>query len=208
MATPSTQDKADWMPLTAVILAGGESRRMGRDKALVEFEGKAMWRRQLRLLQALEPIEILVSGPRRAEFPATLRSIEDAGPSRGPLAGLATALQAAKAGLVLVVAIDLPLMTTEFLESLRVQSRPGRGVVPFVIEAESGKKFYEPLAAIYPRECLATAERHLAGTDWSMQSFVRDAVTSGLLVGSEIPPMARPMFRNMNEPGDARQRAG
>ncbi len=191
------------MPLTAVILAGGESRRMGRDKALVEFEGEAMWRRQLRLLQALEPVAILVSGPRRAEFSATLRSIEDVGPSRGPLSGLVTALRAAQTAHVLVVAIDLPLMTADFLESLRVQSRPGRGVVPFVIEAESGKKFYEPLAALYPRECLPIAERQLAGSDWSMQSFVRDAVTAGLLVGSQIPPKARPMFRNMNAPGDA-----
>ena len=191
------------MPLTAVILAGGESRRMGRDKALVEFEGEAMWRRQLRMLQALEPVEIFVSGPRRAEFSATLRSIEDTGPSRGPLRGLVTALRAAQTAHVLVVAIDLPLMTAEFLESLRVQSRPGLGVVPFVVEMESGKTFYEPLAAIYPRECLATAERHLAGSDWSMQSFVRDGVAAGFLVGSEIPPTARPMFRNMNAPGDA-----
>ena len=190
------------MPLTAVILAGGESRRMGRDKALVEFEGEEMWRRQLRLLQALEPIEILVSGPRRAEFPATLRSLEDAGPSRGPLAGLVTVLRAAQGVHVLVVAIDLPLMKAEVLEGLRRLAGPGRGVVPFVVDAEKRKKFYEPLAAIYPRECLPTAERQLAGSDWSMQSFVRHAAESGLLVELEIAPVARWMFRNLNAPGD------
>lgn len=191
------------MPLTAVILAGGASRRMGRDKALVEFEGEAMWRRQQRLLQALEPAEIFLSGPRRPEFPASLRSIEDAGPSRGPLSGLAEALRAAKTGHVLVVAIDLPLMTSDFLAGLHGKIGQGRGVVPFLIDAESGRKFYEPLAAIYPRECLNLAERQLAGQNWSMQSFVREIVANGLLLELEIPVAARPMFRNVNQPGDA-----
>ncbi len=191
------------MPLTAVILAGGASRRMGRDKALVEFGGEAMWRRQLHLVEALEPIEIFVSGPRRADFPASLRSIDDVGPSRGPLSGLTAALQAAKTGHVLVVAIDLPLMTAEFLNELRGKIGPGRGVVPFLVDAKMGKKFYEPLAAIYPRECRPVAERQLAGSDWSMQSFVREAVVAGILNEVEIPPSDRAMFRNVNEPGEA-----
>ena len=43
----------------------------------------------------------------------------------------------------------------------------GRGVVPFLLERETREKFYEPLAAIYPRECLPLVERHLASADWS-----------------------------------------
>lgn len=190
------------MPLTAVILAGGASRRMGRDKALMEFEGEAMWQRQQRLLLALDPAEIFVSGPRRAEFPANLRTIEDAGPSRGPLSGLTTVLRVAQVEHVLVVAIDLPLMTSDFLEKLRRTIGPGRGAVPFLIDAETGRKFYEPLAAIYPRECRSIGERHLAGSDWSMQSFVREAVTNGLLLEFEIPAADLAIFQNVNEPGE------
>jgi molybdenum cofactor guanylyltransferase len=191
------------LPLTAVLLAGGWSRRMGSDKALVELEGAPLWRRQLALLELMKPAELIVSGPRRPGFPAALRNLEDEGTSRGPLSGLATVLRSAASPHVLVLAIDMPLMTTAFLELLRERITAGRGVVPFHLEGVTREKFYEPLAAIYPRVGVDLAERHLAETDWSMQSFVRAGVSAGLLAEFEIPAEARKCFCNANRPGEA-----
>ena len=188
----------------AIILAGGKSARMGQDKALLEFEGEPMWRRQIGLFRSLSPREIFVSGPRRASFPSTLRHIEDMRPARGPLSGLAAALRVARCRMVLVVAVDLPRMSPGFLAALRERVRAGCGVVPFTTEGPEQKKFYEPLAAIYSRACLPIAERHLAGKDWSMQKFIRAAVAAGLLLEFRIPRGARRLFLNANTPEAAR----
>ncbi len=199
MTTPLASK--DPLPLTAVLLAGGQSRRMGSDKAQLEFEGQPLWRRQIALLESMQPAEIFVSGPRRPGFPDALRNVEDAGTNQGPLAGLATALRAAASPHVLVLAIDMPLMTGAFLAELRGRARPGRGVVPFLLERETREKFYEPLAAIYPRECVELVDRHLASADWSMQTLVRAGVSAGLLAEFEIPAGTRKCFANANTPG-------
>jgi len=188
------------LPLTAVLLAGGQSRRMGTDKALLEMGGQPLWRRQVALLESLTPAEIIVSGPRRPGFPEALRNVEDSGAGGGPLAGLSSALRSATSAHVLVLAIDMPLMTTAFLTTLRERIAIGRGVVPFLFERETREKFYEPLAAIYPRECSLLVERHLASADWSMQTLVRAGVSAGLLSEYEIPVSERRCFTNANAP--------
>jgi molybdopterin-guanine dinucleotide biosynthesis protein A len=199
------RDPQNQLPLTAVLLAGGQSRRMGTDKAMVEIDGVPLWSHQVRLLASLEPVEIVVSGPRRSGFPAALRNLEDEGPSRGPLTGLATTLRVAPAPDVIVLAIDLPEISTEFLTSLRARASRGRGVVPCLSEPVTRDKFYEPLVAIYPVECLPLVVRQLAGTDWSMQNFVRAGITAGLLTEYEISAETRRQFRNLNSPGDRDQ---
>ena len=190
------------IPLTPVLLAGGKSPRMGRDKALLEFDGEPLWRRQVRLLESLHPSELLVSGPRREEFPVAVRHVADAGESRGPLSGIVSALEASAQPHVLVLAIDLPQMTAAFLHELVGRVLPGRGVVPFSDDARAARRFYEPLAAVYPRSCLELAIRQLAGTDYSMQRFVRAAVAAGTIVEFRIPPEALPLFQNFNTPED------
>jgi molybdopterin-guanine dinucleotide biosynthesis protein A len=178
---------------------------MGTDKAMVEIDGVPLWNRQIELLASLKPVEVVVSGPRRPGFPGTLRNLEDEGPSRGPLTGLATALRSARAPDVMVLAIDLPDMSADFLTLLCTRASRGRGVVPFLSEPATRDRFYEPLAAIYPVECLPLVVRQLAGTDWSMQNFVRAGISAGLLTEFEISAEARGQFRNLNTPGDRNQ---
>jgi molybdopterin-guanine dinucleotide biosynthesis protein A len=64
------------LPFAAALLAGGKSRRMGRDKALlpVEWEGASvpLWERQLSILKALAPAELVISGPHRKGYPTSV----------------------------------------------------------------------------------------------------------------------------------------
>src|SRR4029077_6356309 len=79
--------------ITAVLLAGGESRRMGKDKATMMFRGKPLWQIQLDLLRKLGPAEILISARSDPPWrPKELVFVADDAPSRGPLSGLAAAL--------------------------------------------------------------------------------------------------------------------
>ena len=180
------------MRCSAVLLAGGKSTRMGRDKALLEIEGEPLWQRQLATLRQLSPVQLLVSGPPRPGAEA----VADRFAGAGPLAGLEAALQKAVAPLLVVLAIDLPHITPAFLRSLLDLCREDRGAVP------CGPKFYEPLAAVYPTTLRETAEEALRAGNFSLQQFVAGAVRARQLVRREILPTESHLFTNLNSPAD------
>ncbi|HEY5650688.1 MAG TPA: NTP transferase domain-containing protein, partial [Acidimicrobiia bacterium] len=115
--------------LVGVILAGGASRRMGEDKALVEVAGRPMLAWVATALEASTD-RILVAGPERAGW-SDLTFVNDAGaPHRGPLAGVAAAMPHVDQGdLVVVVGVDQPWVRTETLRSI-VAKFVERPVVP------------------------------------------------------------------------------
>ena len=81
------------MTISAVLLAGGKSRRMGQDKAKLIFRGQPLWQIQLDLLRKLEPEEIFVSARTDPAWrPLGVQFVSDEAPSRGPLSGLSATL--------------------------------------------------------------------------------------------------------------------
>ena len=185
------------MNISAVLLAGGESRRMGRDKATVRFRGKPLWRIQLKLLRKLEPTEIFVSSRTDPVWrPADVPFIADDSPSRGPISGLAASLAQTRAKHLLALAIDMPFVTEEYLTFLCTQIEPGHGVIPKIEDR------FEPLAAIYPHEALANFQSALSGTDFSMQSVADRLATEGKLRVTPVTLPERRLFLNLNEPSD------
>src|SRR6267143_1712996 len=164
------------MNISAVLLAGGESQRMGKDKATVLFRGKLLWELQLDLLRKLEPEEILVSA--RTDPPwrrDDVQLVTDDPPSRGPLSGLAASLAQMRSAHLLALAIDMPFMSETYLRYLCDQIEAGIGVVPTFDNRA------EPLAAIYPREAEIDVREALAGDDFSLQTLVRRLVAAGKL---------------------------
>ena len=156
------------MNFSAVLLAGGESRRMGRDKATLLFRGKPLWEHQVRLLRELRPTEIFVSARTDPPWlPNDCEFVPDMPPSRGPLSGLAAALARMNGKHLLALAIDMPFMNADYLWSLCKLTSPGRGVVPVI----GGRA--EPLAAIYPVEITVDLETALAGKDFSLQALIK-----------------------------------
>ena len=188
-------------PFAAVLLAGGRSRRMGCDKALLPLaDGQLLWQRQLAVLEALRPAELFISGPERMGFPASVTRLDDETPDLGPLGGITIVLRAMHAPQLTVLAIDLPMMTTDFLRGLLADDQRaslGQGIVP---QMDDG--FFEPLAAVYPRSALAVAEEHLQGTDHSMQTFVRCLIKRGLAIARPIADTEYDLFTNWNQPDD------
>lgn len=183
-------------PFTAVLLAGGKSTRMGRDKAGVLLDGQPLWRHQLATLRAVQPAELFISG--KADGPyagAGVEILADHSPGLGPLAGLEAAFRRASHPLVLVLAIDLPAMTPGFLASL-IQTATTTGCVPRSAE------WFEPLAAVYPRTCLPLVVACLLDADRSMQRFVRLAAAAGLVESRALLPGDLALFKNVNLPGD------
>jgi molybdopterin-guanine dinucleotide biosynthesis protein A len=142
--------------------------------------------------------ELFVSGHSDGPYSAAgLTIVADENAGSGPLGGIVAALRVARFECLVVLAIDLPKMTSEFLVSL-VESamEADRGIVP--VHASG----FEPMAAVYTRACLRVAEEHLAMADLSMRSFIEDASQRGLLLTQPVAREERALFVNLNTPDD------
>jgi len=185
------------MTLTAVLLAGGESRRMGRDKATIDVRGQPLWQRQLELLRGLRPEKIFVSaGTELSWLPSDTELLVDEPPSRGPLSGLTRALERMPTSHLAVLAVDMPFMTGEQMRVLWALATIGCGVVPMIDDRA------EPLAAIYPREAGGDFSAALAGNDFSIQKLVRELAAVEKVRLFPVSPKDEHLYRSVNEPGD------
>lgn len=170
---------------------------MGRDKALIEIDGIPLWQRQIRVLAELEPAEIFIAGPPRdTDATAAYTFLEDATPAAGPLSGLAAALCRCVTTRLLALAVDLPNMTVGYLRQLLAQSRDHAGVVPI-----RGIR-YEPLAAVYPKSCLAWVQAMLRQPRCSLQNLCAVGKAEGWLLEKTVAPEDDYLFTNMNTPED------
>jgi molybdopterin-guanine dinucleotide biosynthesis protein A len=182
------------MNLSAVLLAGGQSRRMGRDKAFLEIDGGPLWRRQLAKLELVSD-EVFVSVHDASSLPESgARRVFDPPGACGPLAGLAAALHGASRSHLLVLAVDMPAMTPGYLRSLAARMAPGCGVVPVA------DGYFQGTAAIYPREILPLAEDVLKGGDLSFQNLIRRAITAQMMEAVPVADAELPLFVNWNTP--------
>ena len=167
---------------------------MGRDKAFIEVDGVPLWRQQLRVLEQLAPAEIFLAGPPRDEWqdaPCTI--IPDAQEDSGTLSGIVAALRRSSTPLLLALAVDLPNMTSDYLQRLLALSEPDRGVVPRT-------ERFEPLVAIYPARSRDLAERLLAARSYSLQQFAARCISEGMTIEHHVSAADAALFLNMNTP--------
>lgn len=183
------------LALAAAVLAGGRSTRMGRDKALLRA-GAVRWvDRQLNLLRALSPDELLLSVRAGVDYGcAGVRLVHDAQAEAGPLAGIEAVLAATTAPLVMIVGVDLPRLEVPLLRHLCELAEPGCGAVAW---ADRG---WEPLVGVYPREALASARERLRARQLALRDWVKSLEETGMVRRAEVPPALRPQLRNVNTP--------
>lgn len=160
--------------LSVIIQAGGQSSRMGEDKALKPFLGKPLIQR---VTDRLSPIadELLVTTDRPADYAfLNQRLIADLKPGRGALGGLYTAIASASHPFVAVVACDMPFASKSFFESAhRLIVQKEADVV--IAKTEAG---YEPLHALYRREaCLPAIEAAIEADQWKVVSWLPNVNT-------------------------------
>lgn len=144
------------MELSAFVLAGGRSSRMGADKTLLEFRGRTLLERTLELARELAGSVCIVGS--REKYGAFGDVIEDVYPAQGPLAGIHAALRASATDQNLVLAVDMPLLRADFLRHLAREATRSGGIVT-VPRTQDGR--LHPLCAIYLRGFAETAESAL-----------------------------------------------
>jgi molybdopterin-guanine dinucleotide biosynthesis protein A len=184
-------------PLTCVILAGGQSTRMGQEKAFLDILGRPMIEWTLQALAGLgDEMLIVTNTPARYAY-LGCRTVTDRYPGQGALGGLYTGLAEMSHEYALVVACDMPFLNRELLSYQVRLATCCDAVVPRI------GRFSEPLHAVYSRRCVEPIGAALAA---GQQRFfdVFQAIRVRYVEEAELDRYdpGRRSFMNVNTPAD------
>ena len=198
------------LPLGTIILAGGQSRRMGTNKALLRLvpDGPTILEQVVAVLRPFGPCLLVTNTPEQYAF-LGLPMVGDAWPGAGALGGLASGLAAATVPYNFVVACDMPTLQPEMLHYLAAQPRDYDVLVPRWIEPGASKPQLETLHAIYSQACLPAIQAHIAADDLRLVSFfpdVRVRYVDEPALRAVDPTLQS--FRNLNTPDELAQAQG
>jgi molybdopterin-guanine dinucleotide biosynthesis protein A len=180
--------------MLGVVLAGGASRRMGRDKALVEVEGEPLWKRQVAVLRGGGAGRVVLVRRRDQEIIDYTDCRYDEYTDSGPLAGIHAALGVGGHPHVAVLAVDMPGIDAAWFEWL------GRSCLPGVGAVAGHAQLLEPLAAIYPIGALPEVVARLGRGDLSVQGLARGLAAAGLMSVLSLPPAYADRVASLNAP--------
>jgi molybdopterin-guanine dinucleotide biosynthesis protein A len=185
--------------MTGIVLAGGASRRMGRDKAFLQLDGTPLIQVVVeRLAQVCEEV-LVVAGEPHAYAGLGARPVEDRFRGVGVLGGIHAGLDAAAHPLALIVGCDMPFLSPRLLRAF------GAWAVGYDVAVYRHQGYVEPLHGAYRRTCLPAVEAAIRAGRRRIISFfpqVRVRYVTPEAV-TAIDPQAR-SFRNVNTPEEWR----
>lgn len=187
MPSISSEDKRAF---SIIVLAGGCSRRLGRDKALLDWHGRPLLAHLVAQLQELSDDIVVITGPEpryRDWLDVPIFADEIAG--MGPLGGLYTGIKHARHEYGLVVACDMPLVSRAVIELLR--SELEESLWALVPEVEGHRV---PTLAIYHKNCISMIELLLAQGRTSVQGLLEAVPTK--IVSEDRLRQADPSLRS------------
>lgn len=186
---------------SAAVLTGGESRRMGTDKALLNLCGMTVLERITGVLRQVSD-DVLVVGARPEYRAAGVPVVADDVPGMGPLGGIATALRHAKHGQVFITACDMPLLDADVIEAMAAELDSRDALVLSRTRGEQ-RAAIEPMHAFYSRTVLEIIEQQLDGGHLRLEDALnrmgRRVLPESWLLAHD--PLQDSLF-NMNRPED------
>ncbi|MFQ5641204.1 MAG: molybdenum cofactor guanylyltransferase [bacterium] len=172
------------------ILAGGQSRRMGRNKALLKKDGQTLIERVISALPAKrEDIKIVACASHDYDF-LSIPVIPDRIPGLGPIGGIHAGLTDSGYQANFFVACDLPFISCELIEKI-LKNYAGQDV--FGVRSNRGR---EPLCTVYSKRCLPAIESQIQTEDYSLHNLFELLDAEFMLV--EDPKL----FTNLNTQQD------
>ncbi|MBZ5687108.1 MAG: molybdenum cofactor guanylyltransferase [Acidobacteriia bacterium] len=186
--------------VSAFILAGGKSTRMGTDKAFVLLEGRTLLARMLDLARQLTSNVHIIGDP--TKFAPFAPTIEDIFPGCGPLGGIHAALRSSPTDLNAILAVDVPFVSRALLDYFI--SRAKRCTANVILARAAGG--FQPLCAIYRRPFADAAEDALRAGHYKIDALFAPTTTQVIeeaeLEASGFSPR---IFRNLNTPEELAQ---
>ncbi len=179
--------------VTALVLAGGQSRRFGSDKAHALIDGRPMAMRVFDMLNACFSTVLISTGHADRTFDIPAKHIADCIPDAGPLGGIHAGLneiQSTDAMQLFVAAVDLPFITTEAVQQLLQAADDTTDVVMGTDGMQP-----QPLFGCYHRKLLNPLHRFLANDDRAVRNFLKQLRTRTVLLPGDV-------LKNINHPAD------
>lgn len=186
--------------VTGVLLAGGESRRMGRDKAGIELDGVTTAKRTIDAFRPLFADIFAVSKTTGRFADLGCREVADIFEEMGAMVGVLTALKEAKTDYIFVAACDMPFIDRDVVELIVSKGAGFQAALPLI----SGKG--DPLHALYSRDCFGEMLAFMEKEGKSLNRFIEGLPDDQVRYVSEdeireVDPEALSLF-NMNTPED------
>lgn len=184
--------------ITGVILAGGKNTRMGANKAFLEIDGIRLIDKTINIYREIFPeIIIVTNDPLSYVAFADAAIVTDIYKDKGPLGGIYTGLFYSKTPDAFVSACDMPYLSKDFISYLINQAGKHDVIVPELTEG------YQPLHAVYSRNCLPSIRRLILMDKLKITGFYRDMRVL-TISEKEIKPFNPDgrLFRNLNTPED------
>ena len=208
-ATMLQSQSSSFIPLSAIVLAGGQSSRMGQDKALVEIEGKPLLQRVCEIAQACADSIYIVSphNKRYQHLPIDQVKFIQEEPlpidvmPHGPLVGFAQGLSFVQTDWVLLLACDLPNLQVEVLQQW-IRELPQTPSEVVAVLPKNPQGWWEPLCGFYHRRCLVDLEAFMQTGGRSFQRWLSHQTVQ------ELPLLNPQMLFNCNTPEDLKQAGG
>lgn len=182
--------------MTGIILAGGQSTRMGTEKGLVMFRGKPLIRYALDVLTPL-CTEILISSPAEAYHHFGHEVIPDDISGIGPMGGLFTCLKRSKNKLNLVLSCDMPFVTAEIFQRLIEKRGASLVCVPW-----HGQEHYEPLCGIYHKDLVPYLYSRIQQNIYKLPDLFKEISFKPVHADELCPDPGRHCFVSINKPED------
>ena len=181
--------------ITGVILAGGESKRMGSDKGLVVYKKIPLIEYSIKLLESFCN-EIIISTNEPSHYRQYgFQIVDDEYKNSGPMGGIHASLKKSVNYLNLILACDMPHITRQVIDALISHSTKDRITVPTL----RGRR--EPLCGLYPRVTYFQLEHWLVAGRFKMQDFLQHAGTNYVSMDGFMDEPEN-IFKNMNLPAD------
>ncbi len=176
---------------SAIVLAGGLSSRMGKDKALLPFRGTTLLEWQLQKLRRLGIEDIMLSG--RSQEICGVRCVLDVFPRCGPLGGIHACLKEAQCPNCLVISVDVPLVPSRALFDLLETHRRSQAKITILTHNEK----WEPLIGIYQSSLWHDIEPILRSGNTAVHRLLQTAGYEALTFAGDSS-----VFCNCNTPQD------
>tara|TARA_R110001583_G_scaffold21469_5_gene81592 strand:- start:14558 stop:15133 length:576 start_codon:yes stop_codon:yes gene_type:complete len=181
--------------IVGIVLSGGKSRRMGQEKGLVKYKGKALIEYAI---ETLKPLcnELVISTANDSYAYLGLPMIADEIPDCGPIGGISTCMKAVNADVYLVVSCDVPNVPTELFSDLLAQVN-GNAVVP-IDEAERK----QPLSACYTSSSSIFFHEALESRELKMMNLLKKIEPLYFKPSPNLEYYKSNLFSNLNSMGD------
>ncbi|MTI33485.1 molybdenum cofactor guanylyltransferase [Xanthovirga aplysinae] len=187
------EGKTNDRELTGIILAGGRSSRMGKDKALLSLNGKLFMEYIIEAIESLTSNIIIIGQEEEYEqfgYPV----YSDLIPGRGPLGGIYTGLYYSANSSNLILSCDIPCVTSDLLKYLFNKAYGYRVTVC------SHQQKIEPLIGVYQKTCLPLLKDMLETNQLRLRDALKKLDAHYLHIGEHLSFYKKDLFKNINTP--------